>query len=161
MHTAAGTVWKGIPTPLDGVNNWPSIVLTGAVGLPHFLVDCTSTSRPSGVFVVSFTNAEAVCAYEETPYWFFAQEATRPGHILNMIIGTDLLAKIESLYPGSRYFHFLLCGGDMCAEVVALGYAIQEFRTLEKAEQALAAEICPSVPGHRLGLPNWQVPTDV
>jgi len=154
MQTAAGTVWKGIPTPLDNLF-FPSIEMAGGFwNRANFLV------RDKQPFVVSFGNVESICAYEETPYWTFAEESSRPGHALNLIVGTELLARIEAMYSGSRYFHFLLCGGDLCAEVLAQGYAIKRFDCEADAEQALARELGHRITDAGLGISDWQVPAD-
>jgi hypothetical protein len=128
---------------MDG--GWPSISFGGGgMGQASFLVE------GSPAFVLLFNRVEAVSAYEETPYWSLSEEKTRPQNALNIIQATPLLLRLRAFRDAPELEHFLLCGGDMCAEVIAAAYAIFEYPTTEEAKEALARKMRGEWPYPRL-----------
>jgi hypothetical protein len=133
METRAGTKWLGISTQLDA-HRWPSISFGGGgMGGPSYFLLSGQAS-----FVLAFDAVEAVCAFEETPYWSLAEERTRPHHVLNLIQGSPLLEQLRAFRNAPWLSLFLVSGGDMCLEVIAGRYAIEEHPTIEEAEGALS-----------------------
>ena len=152
MQTGAGTGWQGIPTPMDKLF-WPSISFGsgGVEGSIALLI----AGAPS--FVLRFGSVEAVCGYSETVYWSLASENTRPSHTLNLVIGSPLLDRLREFRGDPLLELFLICGGDMCCEVVARGaYALSEYPTHELAEAALAREMTGATPDS--GPAHWLSP---
>jgi hypothetical protein len=152
MQTDVGTRWQGIPTPMDRLF-FPSIALGGggAEGYVTLLVADT----PS--FVLRFTEVQAVCGYSETVYWSLAGERSRPVHVLNLVLGSPLLARLRVFRHEPRLEHFLVCGGDMCCEIIAFGaYVLSDYPTSELAEAALAREMTGTSPDR--GPADWRLP---
>jgi hypothetical protein len=107
-------------------------------------------------FVLRFVNVEAICGYDETVYWMLAEEPSRPHHILNLIQKSSLVERIIPFRPVSTLSHFLICGADMCVEIVAAAaYDLPEYPSRALAEHDLALEFegISSRPA-----PKWQDP---
>jgi hypothetical protein len=112
----------------------------------------------SPAFVLVFDPVEAICAYEETTYWSLAEEQARPRHVLNLISDTPLLLRLRDFRHAPWLWHFVVCGGDMCAEVVAGRFAILDFATTGEAENALSHVMTGQFPS-ALKM-NWVEPED-
>ena len=154
MQTDAGIRWQGIPTPMDRLF-FPSIAFGG--GGAESCVTLLVAGTPS--FVLRFTDVQAVCGYSETVYWSLAAERSRPVHALNLVLGSPLLASLRAFRHEPRLEHFLVCGGDMCCEVIAFGaYALSEYPNSDLAEAALAREMTGTSPDG--GPADWRSPAE-
>lgn len=136
METGNGTTWQGIPTALDRTF-FPSITIAGG----GFGGNISFVISGAPAFILNFRNFEVISAYEETPYWTLAETNDRPLHTLNLIVDTPLVLRLRDLLHKPSLSHFLLCGGDMCAEVVADAYAIEEFARTENEEAICAGRM--------------------
>lgn len=140
MQTSIDTVWRGVPTDGDALF-FPSILFNdgGAEGwLTLRVIGNVGPGGPTRGLLVEFADVASVCGYSETAYWSFAEAAHRPQHFLNIIETSTEPARMAELgRPG--LVHYLLCGGDMCCEVLAADHRhITAFDTeLELEEQAL------------------------
>lgn len=154
MQTGSGTRWHGIPTPMDNLF-YPSVMFGGggAEGQVALLV----IGAPS--FVLRFDLVEAVCGYSETLYWSLSTDTARPQHTLNLIQGSPLLDQIKAFRQDTPLAHFLVCGGDMCCEVIASNaYALTAYDSQDLAEAALAREIVGVRPDN--GPAQWRSPME-
>jgi len=144
MLTSAGTRWLGVPSPMDALF-FPSVTIGdgGVEGDLTLLVSGDSRTYPGPSFLITFGNVESICAYSETLYWSLAAEPTRPQHVLNLILESPLLRRVAERGGNGgvdRLAHFLVCGGDMCCEVLAADcYGLRTFDTAALASEALAS----------------------
>ena len=154
MQTGSGTSWRGVPTPMDNLF-FPSIAFGG--GGTEGDVTLLVLGTPS--FVLRFAGVEAVCGYSETAYWSLATEDTRPQHALNLISGSPLLERLAGYRQETRLAHFLVCGGDICCEIVAYdSYALTPYASQDLAEAALAREMVGTRPDGGPAL--WRSPIE-
>lgn len=121
MHTASDVVWTGVPTAADelffpsitfgegGAEGWLTLLVAGRVG----------PQGPVRGYMFVFQHVEAISGFSETVYWSLAQAAHRPPAFLNTIENSALLEQIQQFREADYLRHFLLCGGDMCCEIVA------------------------------------------
>jgi hypothetical protein len=152
MHTSLGTRCTGVSTPLDETF-YPSISFGpgGAEG------EVTLLLTDKRYFVLRFGNVETVCGYSETVYWTLAEEPSRPYHILNLIQRSPLVERIIPFRPVSSLSHFLVCGAQMCVEIVAAdAYDLREYSTQALAEYELALELEGKRPHGQS--PKWRDP---
>lgn len=144
MQTSDDTVWVGVPSAGDQLF-FPSVSFGpgGAEGTVTLLV--VGGRRDGAIaptLIVYFQTVVSVCGYSETAYWSLAEARHRPRHFLNVIRNSPLAARIKGRLPWyDAIQHYLVCGGDMCCEVVATDYSIAEYQTEAEAVAVLAAHI--------------------
>lgn len=140
MHTHKGVVWTGVATALDGLF-FPGISFGegGAEGRLVLIVGGRLNGGPDAAsFLIQFDDVQWVGGYSETVYWTLAEANHRPVHALNIIADSSWPKRLEAIGRGDHYAHFLLCGGDMCCEVVAASeYSINAFDSEDGAEEEL------------------------
>lgn len=140
MHTHKGVIWRGVATALDSLF-FPSVSFGegGAEGWLALLVAGRLNGSPdSASFLIRFDDVQWVGGYSETVYWTLAEAKHRPAHALNIIADSSWPKRLEAIGRGDYHAHFLLCGGDMCCEVVAASeYRISAFASEQGAEDEL------------------------
>lgn len=117
---------------------FPSIIFSdgGAEGsLILRVIGRPEGGGPAQGFLIEFHHVEAVCGYSETVYWSFADAIHRPQHCLNIIESSMEPSRMAEL-GRTNLVHYLLCGGDMCCEIVASDrYVITTFDSEDALER--------------------------
>ena len=130
MHTSIGTVWRGIPTDGDALF-FPSILFSdGTAGggwLTLRVIGTDGKGGPTSGVLIEFHDVASVCCYNESDYWISAEATSRPAHLLSVIETSPEPARLADLGL-SHLVHYLLCGGDMCCEILASdAYRVMRF----------------------------------
>ena len=138
MHTTHDIRWRGIPTAVDELF-FPSIEFgegSTESGVTLLVSGNLRTGEPGPGYMVEFHHVQAICGYSETVYWSLAEADHRPDRFLNAIEGAALPERVRPL-RGLQLGHFLVCGADMCCEIIAADYydimAFEDERSLHEA----------------------------
>lgn len=152
MLTSTDTVWRGIPTGADALF-FPDILFSdggaeGALGLR--IIGGDGAGGPMRGVLMEFNGVVSVCGYSETAYWSFADAIHRPQHFLNVIETSPEPARMAEL-GRFNLTHYLLCGGNMCCEVLAGDrYDVRAFEThggLEEEALRRRTQVLAHLPG--------------
>ena len=123
METQAGTRWKRVETELDDL--WFPEIEIAHGGASEVWLSLVGGSHPSDrkfdgnrFYSVRFQGAEFLCVVEERVYWSVCEESDRPSAAISEIENSKLLEKIRP-HIADTLKHFLVCGGNVCCEVIA------------------------------------------
>lgn len=86
--------------------------------------------------LLRFHHLQSICGYSETVYWSQAETERRPTHLLNRIEASPLLHQLKTFRNDPGLTHFLVCGGNMCCEIIAA----EAYDILSLTDKAAALE---------------------
>lgn len=133
METRVGVRWHHIPTALDDLR-WPETQLVGRQRDGRFLV---LGGADGPCYCIEFKYVEFLEWCDETIYWSFCPEETRPHGFLSEVVNSDLArlsSRFAGMYDGLK--HYVIHTNDVW-EVLAQDFRITAFPT---EDEALAAK---------------------
>ena len=142
MHRHLGTRWQQHETELEELRYPDVAFLSGATeGDLSLLIVGPTEAGETRYYVLTFYGVQIVESYAELFYSVLGEVDSGPGCAFSTITNSQLLPRIEERLGGG-FAHFVVCGGNMCSEVVAdEHFVLRRFASEQEARATTVREL--------------------